>query len=87
MIAAFLQENSGKRSLVVGHTDNAGSYAMNLRLSEARANAIVDQLVLEYRISQEQLTAVGVGFASPVISNATEEGRARNRRVGEGAHS
>lgn len=81
VIAAFLQEHPDNRYLVVGHTDNVGSYAMNLDLSEARANAVVAALVNEYGVPQEQLTAVGVGFAAPVMSNTTEEGRARNRRV------
>ncbi len=81
VIAEFLQENPENRYLVVGHTDNVGSYAVNFRLSEARASAVVDQLVSGYGVNKEQLTAVGVAFASPVISNTTEEGRARNRRV------
>ena len=81
VIAAFLVENPENTYLVVGHTDNVGSFAMNLNLSEARANAVVDKLVAEFGVNQEQLTAVGIGFASPVTSNATEEGRAKNRRV------
>ncbi len=80
-IAEFLQEKASNRYLVVGHTDNVGSYEMNLRLSEARAEAVVAELVNVYNINQEQLVPVGVGPASPIMSNTTEEGRARNRRV------
>lgn len=80
-ISEFLLENSDKRYLVVGHTDYVGSYDMNINLSEARAEAVVARLVNDYRISQEQLIAAGVGPAAPVRSNQTEEGRAMNRRV------
>ena len=41
----------------------------------------MDKLVNDYGISGEQLRAVGVGFAAPVLSNSTKAGRARNRRV------
>lgn len=80
-IAEFLLENSSKSYLVVGHTDFIGSYAMNLDLSEERAEAVVARLVNDYGISQEQLISAGVGPAAPVRSNRTEEGRAMNRRV------
>ncbi|MBF8436885.1 OmpA family protein [Halanaerobiaceae bacterium Z-7014] len=80
-ISEFLLENSGKRYLVVGHTDYVGSYDMNLNLSEARAEDVVARLINDYGISQDQLTAVGVGPAAPVMSNQTEDGRAMNRRV------
>ena len=81
VIAEFLLENSAKKYLVVGHTDFIGSYQMNLDLSEARAEAVLEKLVNEYGISREQLTAAGVGPAAPVMSNQTENGRAKNRRV------
>ncbi len=80
-IAGFLQDNHSQRYLVVGHTDSMGGYDMNLRLSQARAEAVVAELVNVYGINQEQLIPVGVGPAAPVMSNSTEEGRARNRRV------
>ncbi|HMA60390.1 MAG TPA: OmpA family protein [Halanaerobiales bacterium] len=81
VIAEFLLKNSGKRYLVVGHTDFVGSYEMNLNLSESRAEAVVTKLLNEYGISQKQLISTGVGPAAPVMSNQTEEGRAMNRRV------
>lgn len=80
-IAGFLKEHPQNRYLVVGHTDNVGGYEMNMELSEARANAVVEKLINEYNVNQEQLKSVGVGPASPVLSNSTEEGKARNRRV------
>ena len=81
VISEFLLENSTKKYLVVGHTDFIGSYQMNLNLSEARAEAVLEKLVNQYGISREQLIAAGVGPAAPVMSNQTENGRAKNRRV------
>jgi len=81
VIAEFLDQHPQERYLVVGHTDNVGGYDMNVNLSKARANAVVDKLVNEYNVNPDQLKPVGVGPASPVLSNTTEEGKARNRRV------
>ncbi|MCS6961025.1 MAG: DUF4892 domain-containing protein [Deltaproteobacteria bacterium] len=66
--------------LVVGHTDNQGQLDYNQRLSEARANAVVEALV-QRGIQRDRLIPVGVGMSAPVASNETEEGRAKNRRV------
>ena len=80
-IAKLLKESSGLKLLVVGHTDNVGSFAFNTDLSQRRAAAVVTALVQRHGISKERLTPVGVSFASPMASNRTEEGRAKNRRV------
>ncbi|MCX7952887.1 MAG: OmpA family protein, partial [Deltaproteobacteria bacterium] len=66
--------------LVVGHTDNQGQLDYNQRLSEARANAVVEALV-QRGIQRDRLIPVGVGMSVPVATNETEEGRAKNRRV------
>ncbi len=79
--AEFLKENPDKRYLVVGHTDNTGSYMINMNLSNLRAEAVVEKLIAEYNINKNQLIPVGVGPASPLSSNSTEEGRSKNRRV------
>ena len=65
---------------VVGHTDSSGPEEYNQRLSERRAQAAVDYLVSK-GVDRSQLRAVGRGEASPVASNDTRDGRARNRRV------
>ena len=52
-----------------------------MNLSEARAKAVVDKLIELHGVSEEQLIAVGVGPASPLFSNLSEAGRAKNRRV------
>lgn len=81
VIAQYLNENPDDLYLVVGHTDNVGDYVMNLELSERRAKAVANLLISEYGVEEGQILAVGVGPAAPVLSNDTDEGRARNRRV------
>ncbi|HWC98432.1 MAG TPA: OmpA family protein [Candidatus Sulfopaludibacter sp.] len=61
---------------VVGHTDNQGNTDYNLDLSRRRAGAVVKALGAASR-----LDSFGCGYYSPVASNASEEGRAKNRRV------
>jgi outer membrane protein OmpA-like peptidoglycan-associated protein len=63
-----------------GHTDNTGSKATNMKLSEDRANAVRDYLISK-GVSGERMTAVGYGPDEPVADNATKEGKAQNRRV------
>jgi outer membrane protein OmpA-like peptidoglycan-associated protein len=65
---------------VRGHTDDAGSEASNLDLSQRRAESVRDYLVSN-GISPEKLTAVGKGETDPIASNETADGRAQNRRV------
>ncbi|MFG1479097.1 OmpA family protein [Xanthobacter sp. V4C-4] len=65
---------------VSGHTDNVGEAAANLRLSEARAAAVVAFLA-EAGIAHERLAASGHGATQPVASNDTDAGRAQNRRI------
>lgn len=55
--------------------------ASNQKLSQRRAEAIVAALAGSYGIAVERLSAQGMGASSPVASNDTEEGRAKNRRV------
>jgi len=63
-----------------GHTDSVGSAAYNLKLSQRRADAVKRYLV-EEGVASHRIETRGLGMADPVASNATEEGRARNRRV------
>lgn len=80
-IAKLLAGNRALKLLVVGHTDNTGGYAGNLDLSRKRAEAVVSALVSTHRVEGKRLQAAGVSFASPVASNASEDGKAKNRRV------
>lgn len=65
---------------IEAHTDDQGSDAYNLKLSEDRAKAVVDALVKE-KIEVERLAWKGYGETKPLAPNTTEEGRAKNRRV------
>ena len=79
-LAPILAPEEGAAVKVVGHTDSQGSEMINLQLSIARAEAVVEHL-RQRGIALERLSADGRGEADPLTSNATEEGRARNRRV------
>jgi outer membrane protein OmpA-like peptidoglycan-associated protein len=63
-----------------GHTDSIGSDEYNQKLSERRARSVRDYLV-ESGLSSSIMTAQGFGESQPVSSNATADGRQRNRRV------
>lgn len=63
-----------------GHTDGKGSDAYNQRLSESRAKAVADYLILK-GVNEKRLRYKGYGKAFPIDTNETEEGRANNRRV------
>lgn len=66
--------------LVTGFTDNTGDAAHNIKLSENRAKAVVDYLVSK-GLPKTSLTFLGKGDALPIADNATDEGKAQNRRV------
>ena len=68
------------RVLVEGHTDSTGSARVNKRLSQARAEAVVNALV-ERGVEKARLAAKGFGSSRPIASNDTPEGRDANRRV------
>lgn len=65
---------------ISGHTDNKGSRKTNLKLSQARAQAVVDYLV-SIGVPRERLIAKGYADTQPIADNKTEEGRQLNRRV------
>lgn len=66
---------------VVGFTDNSGSAELNQKLSEQRAQAVVDYMVSQNPSMADLLTATGHGADNPIADNATEEGRKKNRRI------
>lgn len=80
-IAKLVSINPTMKLYVVGHTDNVGELEYNLKLSKARADAVMNELVNKYKISSARLKAHGTGPTSPVASNSTDEGKAKNRRV------
>ena len=80
-INKLLSGNPNLKVFIVGHTDNVGGVDYNMKLSQARADAVVKVLTTKYKINPQRLKAYGVGQLAPVAPNKTEEGRAKNRRV------
>ena len=79
-ILDLLKKSPTLKIEVQGHTDNVGGDAYNQTLSEARAKAIVTWLT-QHGIAGDRLTAKGFGKTRPIADNATDAGRAKNRRV------
>ena len=80
-IAKLLNGQPTLNVFIVGHTDSQGSFEHNMTLSRQRAEAVAAALVTSHKIARARLRTAGVGMLSPVGSNATEDGRALNRRV------
>lgn len=78
--ADYLKLNPKLRLALQGHTDNVGSPAANLVLSENRAKTVYDYLVSR-SIDKGRLSFKGYGETKPIAPNTTEEGRAKNRRT------
>lgn len=78
-VAVLLIEKNFSLKLA-GHTDNTGAAELNMRLSKNRAEAIKTYLVSK-GANASRIEAVGYGHTQPIVSNNTEEGRQKNRRV------
>ncbi len=79
-LADILKKYPGIVVEIAGYTDNVGSFKYNLKLSQRRADAVVKYLISK-GVPPSALVAKGYGPLNPIASNATEEGRALNRRV------
>ena len=79
-VATLLKENPDLEIEVAGHTDNQGRADLNLALSEERAVA-VKQYLVEQGVEPRRITERGYGGTRPLVSNAIEEERSKNRRV------
>ncbi len=84
-IAKLLKSDLGLKIHVVGHTDNVGSVDSNIKLSQSRAEAVIQELVRNNGIAPSRLRAFGCGQFAPVMSNDTEDGRAKETagRIGK----
>jgi outer membrane protein OmpA-like peptidoglycan-associated protein len=80
-IAKLLASQPKLNVFIVGHTDSQGTHDYNMSLSRRRAEAVAAALVQNYKIAKSRLSTAGVGFLAPVRSNASDDGRALNRRV------
>jgi outer membrane protein OmpA-like peptidoglycan-associated protein len=76
----LLSANPDKKIEIGGHTDNVGSDESNQTLSQNRAKSVVDYLVKK-GIDATRLSSKGYGETTPVATNDTDEGRAKNRRT------
>ena len=76
----ILKKNPEIKVEIDGHTDNIGPAAYNMNLSERRAKAVMEYFV-DKGVEAERLTTKGFGLTMPAVSNDTEEGRTKNRRV------
>ena len=79
-IAKLLTNNPTLKVGIVGHTDMVGDATSNMKLSQARAQSVINELASKHRIAAARLVAFGAGPWAPVASNDTDEGRAKNRR-------
>lgn len=79
-IAAMMKADAAMKLSIQGHTDNVGASASNKQLSEARAKSVMSAVVA-LGVDAGRLKAAGYGQDKPVDDNATESGRAKNRRV------
>ncbi|OGS37172.1 MAG: hypothetical protein A2506_01520 [Elusimicrobia bacterium RIFOXYD12_FULL_66_9] len=80
LIAEVLTQNQHLKLLVLAHTDSVGTQEYNLELSDRRAKAVKEFLVLK-GLPPPSVRYRGYGFSQPRADNSTEEGRAKNRRV------
>ena len=80
-IANVLSDNASLNVKIVGHTDSDGNDVNNLSLSKRRAEAVKAALAKDFGIDVSRIQTDGKGASEPIASNATEEGKANNRRV------
>lgn len=80
-LANFLIDHPRFKLNISGHTDSQGNEDSNLRLSQARADAIKAYLIYEFKIAAARIEAHGYGSSKPIIEEKTEDERKLNRRV------
>jgi outer membrane protein OmpA-like peptidoglycan-associated protein len=79
-LVTLMKENATLKIEISSHTDSKGTNEYNARLSQARAQSVVDHLISQ-GVSKERLTAKGYGESQSIATNDTEEGRQMNRRT------
>ncbi|EOV8838754.1 OmpA family lipoprotein [Cronobacter dublinensis] len=79
-VAMVLKEYPKTVVNVVGYTDSTGGQALNMKLSQQRAESVASALITQ-GVAANRIRTSGMGPANPVASNSTEEGKAQNRRV------
>jgi outer membrane protein OmpA-like peptidoglycan-associated protein len=80
-LAAAIKRFPGAALRVEGHTDDTGTRAANVELSEKRASVVAQAIAQRLQVEAATIATAGYGPDRPVASNGTDEGRARNRRI------
>jgi outer membrane protein OmpA-like peptidoglycan-associated protein len=80
-LANFLIDHPDFALNISGHTDSQGREDSNLRLSQARADAIKAYLIYQFKIDADHITAIGYGSSKPIVEERSDQDRKLNRRV------
>ncbi len=80
-IAKFIAKYPNSLIVLVGHTDARDSLESNIKLSQRRAESVLQRLVDSHGVTNDRISAEGIGYLAPRASNASPEGRQSNRRV------
>ena len=80
-VGDFMKKNPTTTAVIEGYTDEVGSDDYNMRLSQQRAESVVNALVTDFGIDSSRLSAKGYGKTKPIADNSTDEGREKNRRI------
>jgi outer membrane protein OmpA-like peptidoglycan-associated protein len=80
-VGQFMLDNPEMRLNISGHTDNDGDPQVNLELSQARADAIKEYLVVKFNLDDQRIGSVGYGSRKPIVRELTEKDKQVNRRV------
>jgi outer membrane protein OmpA-like peptidoglycan-associated protein len=79
-VAQILRAYPNSKITLVGHTDNDGTVDQNILLSQERVTRMA-QLLIHAGVHPRRITTIGHGMTDPIADNATELGRAKNRRI------
>jgi OmpA-OmpF porin, OOP family len=80
-VGEFMKKYPTTTAVIEGHTDNVGGYQYNMKLSQERAETVVNYLADNFGIERTRLSAKGYGFTRRIAYNTTAEGRQKNRRI------
>jgi len=80
-VGEFMKKYPTTSAVIEGHTDNVGDADYNMKLSQRRAESVVNYLADNFGIDRSRLSAVGFGLTRPIADNTTDSGRQKNRRI------
>jgi OmpA-OmpF porin, OOP family len=81
VLGTYMNKYPDTTAVIEGHTDDVGESDYNLKLSQQRADSVVNYLVNDLHVARSRLTAVGYGETRPIADNNTSEGQQANRRI------